>query len=269
MIRMIQTEFVKLKRFHILWVGLIGMLFTSILSVFTQVVSIDDAKVANFDFIALYESCIWNSVTIIMPIIFTLIGGYLINREYTDNTLKNILPVPIRFQRLLFAKLLTMGILSILLGLYNFLATLLIGWLSGLSGLSASILFTNLIKMLAISVLTYIAILPIIAFTSRKPGIFTGGVIVSFLLGYATMFIKNATMRSLYPIYAGLTLIHFDTETFMNTSDASNLTFSICSLTVMLLLTILIVITSKPPQEKVNKNKKAKTSNLFLRQGQK
>lgn len=268
MLSIIKSELLKLKRFHILLVGLIGMTLPAILSIFTQTVISSEDRAKNFDFTVYFNSTIWNSVTIFMPVIFTLIGGYIINREYTDNTLKTILPVPVCYQRLLFGKLLTMGILSILFGLYSYAVTLLVGLLSGISGLSITIVFRSLLEMSAISVLTYIAVLPIIAFTSRKPGFFMGGVIISFLFGYSAMFIKDVTMRSLYPVLSGLTVIGFDTEAFMNTSEPGSLTLSIASLCIMLLLTIVIVKLTNPPQAAF-KIKKHKNMTIFLRNGQK
>ncbi len=259
MLCMIKTEFEKLKRLHILLIGLTGMTFPAILSVFTQAVVTEEGKVRNFDFPALINSSIWNSVTIFMPVIFTLLGGYLINREYTDNTLKNILPVPISFQRLLFAKMLAMGILSVLFGFYSYTVTLIVGLLSGIPGLNAGVLFTGLLQMSGIALLTYFAVLPIIAVASRKQGLFMGGVIVSFLFGYSAMFIKNVTMRSLYPILAGLTVMRFDTGTFMNTSEPGNFKVSLLSLVSMLLFTIVVVMLTNPPQA-VSKSKKIRNS---------
>lgn len=266
-LRIIKTEFLKLKRFHILLIGIIGMTIPAILSVFMQAVASPEVKTQNFDFSALISSTIWNSATIFMPVIFTLIGGYLINREYTDDTLKNILPVPITFRRLLCGKLLAMGILSVLFGLYCYSVTVAVGLLTCNTGLNTAILFTGLLQMLGTAACTYIAIVPIIAFTSRKPGIFMGGVIISFLFGYSAMFIKNVTMRGLYPILSGLTVMKFDTQTFMNTSEPGNLTLSMLSLTVMLLLTILIVMLTNPLQT-ASKRKTHKTAGVLLRQGQ-
>jgi ABC-2 type transport system permease protein/bacitracin transport system permease protein len=268
MLRLIKTEFLKLKRFHIMLIGLIGMTLPAILSAFTQAVATPEVTTRHYDFPALFSSTLWNSVTIFMPVVFTLIGGYLINREYTDNTFKNIFPVPVSFQRLLFGKMLTMGILSMLFGLYCYAVTLVVGLLSGLSGLNASVLFTGLLQMLGTAVFTYISILPIIAFASRKPGMFMGGVIVSFLFGYSAMFIKNVTLRSLYPILSGLKVMGFDTETFMNTSEPGKLPLSLLSLAVMLLLTILIVLLSHSPHT-ASMRKKHKATRIFLRPGQK
>lgn len=257
--RLMKTEFEKLKRFHILLVGLIGMAFPAILAVFTQAVVMEEAKVQNFNFAALINSSIWNGVTIFMPVIFTLIGGEMINREYKDNTLKSLLPVPVTFRRLVFGKLLAMGIISVLFGFYCFVITLIVGLLTGVPGLEIPVLFTGLVQMLGIAICTYISVLPVIAFTSNLPGAFMGGVVFSFLVGYCAMFIKNTVGRSLYPMLAGLNLIGFDTKVFMNTKEPSIPALSFLSLAVMLLLTIGIVFLTNPPQRATKEVKHKKS----------
>ncbi|MDW2797740.1 ABC transporter permease [Clostridium boliviensis] len=261
----IKTEFIKLKRFHILLIGMIGMTFPAILSVFTQTVSTPESQIKNFNISAMIDNTIWNNATIFMPVTFTLIGGYLINREYTDDTLKNIFTIPINFQNLIIGKLITMSILSVLFGFYSFLITIIVGLVTGITGLSTTILLKGLIQMPGIALCTFISVLPIITFTSRKRDAFMGGVIISFLFGYSSMFIKNATLRSIYPILSGLTVIRFDTGIYMNTAEPANLFMSILTLAVVLLLTSQIILFTNPPHKTV-KNKK---NNKFLRQGQK
>lgn len=268
MLCIIKTEFIKLKRYHILLIGMIGMAFPAILSVFTQTVSTSEAKIQNFDISALFGSTIWNSITIFMPVIFTLIGGYIINREYSDDTLKNILTVPITFQRFMLSKLITMGILSLVFGFYNYIITLLVGILADIPGMSVSILVKGLLQMLGAAICTYIAILPIVALTSMMPGFFMAGVMVSFMIGYSAMFIKDVTARSLYPVLAGWTVIRFDTNKFMNTTEPANLILSILSLACMILVTVVIVGMWHEPRIS-EKSKKSKKSGIFLRKGQK
>lgn len=268
MVRMIKAELYKLKRFHILIIGFIGMTLPAILSIVTQKVIRSEARIQNFDFSDLINSTIWNQSTIFMPVIFTLIGGYLINREYTDDTLKNIIPVPISFRYLLFAKLITMGILSALFGLYSYGITLIVGLSESLLGLNFKVISVGLFQMMAISILVYIAVLPIIAFTARKPDAFMGGVIIAFLYGYSSMFVKEHTMRSLYPILSGLTIIGFDTESFMNTTEPGSIPLAILSLIMMMLLTMAIVRSANV--YKIGSiRKKKEIPSIFLRSGQK
>ncbi|WP_097004557.1 ABC transporter permease [Lacrimispora amygdalina] len=265
MICIIKTEFIKLKRFNILLIGMIGMTFPAILSVFTQTVSTPEAQIQNFNISAMIDNTIWNNATIFMPVTFTLIGGYLINREYTDDTLKSIFTIPISFQNLIIGKLITMGIISVLFGFYSFLVTIIVGLVTGITGLSAAILLKGLIQMPALALCTFISVLPIITFTSRKRDAFMGGVIISFLFGYSSMFIKNVTLRSLYPILSGLTVIQFDTRIYMNTAEPANLFISVLTLAVVLLLTSQIILFTDPPEKSI----KIKKNNIFLRQGQK
>lgn len=246
MICIIRTEFMKLRRLHILIIGIIGMAFPAILSVFTQKVTIPEAQIQDFNFTVLFNHTIWNSTTTFMPVIFTLVGGYLINREYKDDTLKNIFTIPVSFHKLIFGKLIAMGIISILFGFYSFIVTLIVGFITGLNGLNPYVIRNSFLQMTGISLCTYISVLPIIAFTGRKRGAFMGGVVVSFLFGYSSMFIKDVTLRSLYPILSGFTIIRFDTQAYMNTSESGNLTISVLTMTAILLFTGKLILMSYP-----------------------
>lgn len=96
MFSLILTEFQKLKRYSIILIGMMGVACSPVISIVMQNIMTDDAKgVLNYAFPDLLNSTIWNNMTIFFPMILALIGGYMINREYTDDTLKNILTVPL------------------------------------------------------------------------------------------------------------------------------------------------------------------------------
>ena len=113
MVRIIKTEFYKLKRYHILWAGVALMLLSVLLTLFTSMAN--DGSV--WDFAYLTEQVIKNNMSMIFPMCISLIAGYMISREQTDDTLKNILTVPVSFKRLLTGKLIVCGVLSIVFGL--------------------------------------------------------------------------------------------------------------------------------------------------------
>ena len=56
----------------------------------------------------------------------TLISGYIIDRERTDDTLKNIITIPISFRKLLVGKLITVGCMAIALSVIEFLFTMVV-----------------------------------------------------------------------------------------------------------------------------------------------
>ena len=113
MVRIIKTEFYKLKRYHILWAGVALMLLSVLLTLFTSMAN--DGSV--WDFAYLTEQVIKNNMSMIFPMCISLIAGYMISREQTDDTLKNILTVPVSFKRLLTGKLIVCGVLSVVFGL--------------------------------------------------------------------------------------------------------------------------------------------------------
>ena len=101
MVRIVKTEFYKLKRYHILWAGVALMLLSVLLTLFTSMAN--DGSV--WDFAYLTEQVIKNNMSMIFPMCISLIAGYMISREQTDDTLKNILTVPISFKWLLTGKI--------------------------------------------------------------------------------------------------------------------------------------------------------------------
>jgi ABC-2 type transport system permease protein/bacitracin transport system permease protein len=130
------------------------------------------------------------------------------------------------------------------LGYYSYFITLIISFITGLTVPVSTVLLRGFEQMTVISLSTYISVLPIIVFTSRKRDAFLGGVVVSFLFGYFSMFVKNATLRSMYPILSGLTIIRFDTKLYMNTSGSGSFAISLFTMAVVLLLTGRLILTS-------------------------
>lgn len=123
MVRIVKTEFYKLKRYHILWAGVALMLLSVLLTLFTSMAN--DGSV--WDFAYLTEQVIKNNMSMIFPMCISLIAGYMISREQTDDTLKNILTVPISFKKLLTGKLIVCGVLSIT-GYTEWVLKFSLGW---------------------------------------------------------------------------------------------------------------------------------------------
>ena len=108
----IKTELWKLKRYHMIWAGVLLMLLSVLLTVFATTAL--DGTVWTFSFFV--EQVLKNNITTIFPMCIALITGYIINREGTDDTLKSILTIPVSFPALLFGKLTVCGLLSLFLG---------------------------------------------------------------------------------------------------------------------------------------------------------
>lgn len=200
----VKGEFMKLKRYFIVWIGVSLMLLNVLLTLFTSLAE-DGMK---WDFQFLCEQVIKNFVTMIFPMCITLITGYIISREYTDDTLKNIITIPVSFQKILAGKLIISGILSVFLGAVCFAFTVVANFIMGYGGFSISAAFTGLLQMSLLGLLLYLTMLPIIVLTSRKKSSFLAGVIIAFVYGFVGMF-ANGALQSIYPVSATLGLIRY------------------------------------------------------------
>lgn len=254
MIRIIKTEFYKLKRYHILWAGVALMLLSVLLTLFTSMAN--DGSV--WDFAYLTEQVIKNNMSMIFPMCISLIAGYMISREQTDDTLKNILTVPVSFKRLLTGKLIVCGVLSIVFGLICSLFTVIAELIVGFPGFHFSLILQAVLQITAVNLFLYLAVLPIIIITSRKSSSFLIGVIVAFVYGYGGMFAAgNMTLANIYPITASLGMIHY------RSYDAAvrwNTVTCMVSLAIVVAISAVLILCMKEKEPKQVKKKAKKAA---------
>lgn len=178
MLKIAKTEFYKLKRYSVVWIGVATMLTVVLLTRFMATAS--DGAVHTLEYFS--NSVIWNNFSLIFPATITLIAGYIIERERVDDTLKNILTIPIPFRKLLAGKLIAVGGLAIILAL---------------------------VRMIGMNLFVYVAVLPIIVFTGQRAGSFMAGVGFSFFYGFVGTFASGHGLGNIYPVTAGLGLINY------------------------------------------------------------
>ena len=248
MYRIIKTELWKLKRYHIIWAGILLMLLSVGITLFSSTAL--DGTVWTFPF--LVEQVIKNNTTTIFPMCITLIAGYIIAREKTDDTLKSIMTVPVSYPALIGGKLIVCGFLSLLFGIASTAFTLAAEFLVGFPGLTAATAIQALVQLtfsclflvqLTFSCLfLYIAVTPIIAITSRFSQGHMVGVILAFVYGYGGMFAAGSmTLSNIYPITASMGLIQYrsyDAAVHWNTG------LCILSMVVVLIISAVIVFKS-------------------------
>lgn len=192
----------------------------------------------------------------------SLIIGYMISREQTDDTLKNILTIPVSFRMLLTGKLIVGGFLSWMLGMVCSLFTIIAEILVRFSGLHASLAIQSFLQISAVNVFQYLAVLPIIVLTSRVSSGFLVGVIAAFVYGCGGMFAAgNMTLSNLYPITASLGLVGYRSY---NAAVHWNVPLCACSLLLTTGLTALLVLCTK---DEAPTQKKGAKRNLCPRKG--
>ncbi|NNU78061.1 ABC transporter permease [Clostridium estertheticum] len=253
MINIIVTEFQKLKRYSILWVGTVAVLFSALLAAFQQT-SMKGPEMLQYENYA--NGVIWNNFSMAFPFMIVLIGGYIINREYTSHTLKNMLTVPISFRKLLTGKLITVALVTALYGFFSFICTVILGMLFCHGNMSPAIVAKSLLQLVGLGLCCYLAVLPIIIFFSRKQNGFLAGASLAFVYGFCGIFIAGKNLTDYYPITAGLGIVKF-------TGDGTltfNVPMEIAVMFFMIILSIVMLLCMKGYEDGVamekNKGKK-------------
>lgn len=259
----IKTEFQKIKRYHIMLIGIIGMVCSPLLQFFSQMIMAEEYKNPHYDFAALIDATIWGNATIFMPVLIVLIGGYLINREYVDDTLKNVLTIPVSFHQFLLGKLAVIGLLAIVFGVCSVIIAVIISICAGLPDKNILVFIKATLQMVGLSVGLCIVVAPIIILCSQKPGSFMGGSIAAFLTGYCCLFFKKGLLRNIYPFSAVLTLIGYDTSGWVGTAERGNVLLGIASISTMLLVSIFLLFVAKSPETARRRGARKKSSILL------
>ena len=230
MVSIIKTEFSKMKRYSVIWIG-VATMFTVVLLARFMATASDGATHTLMNF---SSSVIWNNLVLIYPATIALIAGYIIDRERTDDTLKNILTIPVSFRKMLIGKLIAVGCMAAALSVIEFLFTLIVFFASGM----VQVLF----QMIGINMISYIAVMPVIAFTAQRSGSFMAGVGFAFFYGFVGMMASGHSLRDLYPITAGLTVIGYQDG---SSDPTGNILLSVASILFILAVTFIIVFTAK------------------------
>ena len=219
---LLKSELLKLRRCQILLVGLVALALCPLVQYGSQLIVEAEYRNPNYDFSALFENVVWGNTQIFLPISLVMIGGWLIDRESTHDTLKNIMTIPVSMPKMLGAKLLLVGMLAVLLGIYSVGITLITGLTVGLSGLTAEVFFHGGTQIVLAALTTYLVCMPLILIFGQIRGAYLGGSILAFFLGYSMLFFKSGILASIYPFSAALILVGFDMSEYAGTTTSSN-----------------------------------------------
>lgn len=126
----IQTEISKLKRKKLV-LGIFAL--TTLLAIFAieRACSISRSSSYMDSFGDLYTMAFKNLATVFLPIVLGMFATALFFDEHKNDTLKELLIVPVSKGQFYFSKVITMFLLSLVLCLYTYVLTILGGFIAG------------------------------------------------------------------------------------------------------------------------------------------
>ena len=108
MLNLISCELLKLKRSKMVLISVAGVLSTPLLMLIEALQTHFDKPEIIFTLSDIYSDSVLYSMLLVNIMIYVAIAAYLFSREYTESTLKTILPIPISRTKLLIGKFCTL-----------------------------------------------------------------------------------------------------------------------------------------------------------------
>lgn len=228
---LIIAEFQKIRRMKMTYIAYIGVLFGIIISsvqLRTQINKVTFEQLANMT--------VYNNVVLILPFSLTLISGYIIDREYVQNTQKNLLIIPIYWSNIIKAKIVVMFSLSLWIGWFSSALLILTGLILNCSQITITIILKAVISNFVSHICVLIGTLPIILWFSKSRGKYIWGATFSLVLGVSGVFVANGKVVNWHPITTCFSIVHCSA---VNTSILS-VPYSCLAIIVYLLLSAFI-----------------------------
>lgn len=202
MLRLLKCEYVKLKRSKLLLIGILGTLIVPLFVYVKAVTACFSNPEASMSLFSLYDDAFMFLMLLFAPMVLTILHAWIISREYTDGTLKNILTIPVSKTAFLCGKLLFLAILTLLFMLISWLEILGLAFLCSifipvteLTVLSALFFF---IRMFFGGLLLCTTQLPFVYLTIRTRG-FVIPLIVIAAVSLVNVVLSNSPIAGFYP----------------------------------------------------------------------
>lgn len=195
------AELEKLKRYGVVKAGFLVTILAALYA-FAPALANDGVR-KTFPLVMnnlLESNCIY-----FFPAITVLIGGCMARREYTDDTLKNILTVPLPLRRLLLGKIVVLLLLTVGFSVLSFLLGTAFCFAAGLPDATLPILAEWLLRIVAGNVLVFVAVLPL----TIVAALFVDSVYACTAVGFVYGFFASmeSPILNYYPAKAVLILV--------------------------------------------------------------
>lgn len=202
MFRLLKCEYLKLKRSKFLLLGLISALIIPFLVTFKAVANYYNNPENVISLFSVYDDAFMFLMLLFAPIALTIIHTWIVSREYTEKTLKNILVIPVSKTKFLCGKLLFLAIIACAFMLISWLVILALAVVCGCFIAIADITVLSaiffLFRMLLGGTLLCATQTPFIYLTIRSKG-FVAPLIAIAAVSLINVVLSNSLAAGFYP----------------------------------------------------------------------
>lgn len=210
MLNLVYCEFLKLKRSKIVIFSVLGILATPGMMFLEALQTHFEHPDQTMSLSDIYDSSLLYVMLLMNMLVYVAIAAYMFSREYTEKTLKMIMPVPVSRFDLISGKFLMLLIWTSALTFVTWAAIFIFmavyHGIIGLDGFSLQAAGAWLIKFIFGSVLMFLTLSPFTYIAEKTKG-FVVPVIVSAAVVMVSAALCNQKLGALYPWTASLFLV--------------------------------------------------------------
>lgn len=192
----LQTEGLKVLKSKIIWITAIAFTIAPLMAGFFMFILKDPVLAKNSGLIGAKAQFVgeanWQSYVALYSqiiavggiLVFGFVTSWIFGREYTDNTVKDLLALPYSRAVIVMSKFTASFITNILLSVYIITFGFIIGWIIGLPQWSSEIVIHELYILIVVTILTVALSTPVAFFAGYGRGYLAplGFVIVTLVL---------------------------------------------------------------------------------------
>ncbi|PDX97525.1 ABC transporter permease [Bacillus pseudomycoides] len=208
LVNLLYTELLKLKRSNMFLISIIGAAvapFMVVVASYVHIKTKNPNPTILFD--RLFSDVNLYTVLIIGIPLYGVVTAYLFNREYTEDTLKNLLTIPVSRINFIISKFILLFVWIMMLTIVAWGLTLLLGLLGNFSGFSSSLLLQSLIKFLMCGGFLFILSTPIVLLTLVMKT-YVPPIILTIVITMINVMTANSEHKDLFPWAATIDIVN-------------------------------------------------------------
>lgn len=204
MVDLVMAEILKLRRSKMFLLSLIGAAVAPIMVVLAFYLNMEEEAVV-FDTV-IYNTSLYTVLLVGVPL-YSVVAAYLFNREYAEDTLKNLLTIPVSRTGLILSKMLLLLMWILLLTLISWGLTIVLGLLCQFEGFSSSLMLESVIEFIVAGLFLFALSTPMILITILMKNI-VAAMVAAICINLVNVLIFNSEHRGLMPWTAAFDLAH-------------------------------------------------------------
>ncbi|MCL2386280.1 MAG: ABC transporter permease [Defluviitaleaceae bacterium] len=202
MANLLYCEFLKLKRSKMFLISFFGALVAPIFMLANHIGAHFRRPDVIFNMASFYDDTLMFTLLLIGPIVYVVVVAYLFSREYTENTLKTILTIPIKKTTFIISKFAMLFVWLIFLSLISWVGTSIFSVIFhavfGLSEIGAAVAFDYLVRFMLGGMFMFFVVTPF-AFLAVWTKGFVVPLIAAAVVMTGNMMLMNTNFNAIYP----------------------------------------------------------------------